>query len=332
MHKEKFSGCLVGQALGDALGFNVEGYKPDLAQKYVTGIMQAGKAAQFGRKPYDFGQYTDDTQLARELAISLIEKGGFDPTHYATRIAILFEKKAAISPPEATAQAAQRLLDGVPWEKTGSPPPAADSGSAMRAAPIGLIYHGDRTRELVNAAYEQSRITHQDGRCSAGATVVAGAVSIVLTGESLEPRRFVDQLAEWAMSHSMTFAEGIQRLPTWLEMPPTLAGRSISEFCLRAEEIGDPWEGIPLFVVSGVLWALYSFLKNPDDYWQTIATALSAGGNADTTAAMAGAISGAYNGLGGIPKDLTAHLTDQGQWGYPQLVALGEKLHEKATA
>ena len=88
---ERFAGCLIGQALGDALGFPVEGYPPDLcvhyAEDYVdhpTGIIPPG------RSPFPFGQYTDDTQLARELLQSYLGRGAFDPADYATRIANIF--------------------------------------------------------------------------------------------------------------------------------------------------------------------------------------------------------------------------------------------------
>jgi ADP-ribosylglycohydrolase len=43
-----------------------------------------------------------------------------------------------------------------------------------------------------------------------------------------------------------------------------------------------------------VLWSLYSFLRSPEDYWETVCTAIAVGGDVDTTAAMAGAVSGAY--------------------------------------
>jgi ADP-ribosylglycohydrolase len=81
-------------------------------------------------------------------------------------------------------------------------------------------------------------------------------------------------------------------------------------------------------VVPSVLWSLYSFLRSPDDYWQTIRTAIAVGGDVDTTAAMAGAISGAHLGLTAIPRKLAGQLTDQGSWGFSDLTDLAGKCYD----
>jgi ADP-ribosylglycohydrolase len=51
------------------------------------------------------------------------------------------------------------------------------------------------------------------------------------------------------------------------------------------------------------------------------------GGDVDTTAAMAGAVSGAYLGLEAIPSRLAHRLTDQGTWGFAELVELTHKCY-----
>jgi ADP-ribosylglycohydrolase len=44
--------------------------------------------------------------------------------------------------------------------------------------------------------------------------------------------------------------------------------------------------------MSRRLWSIYAFLRAPDDYLDTVCVAIAAGGDVDTTAAMAGAIGG----------------------------------------
>ncbi len=113
-----------------------------------------------------------------------------------------------------------------------------------------------------------------------------------------------------------------------MPLPPEEAFAFISRAGGLPPEYESEWDGISPFVVASVLWSLYSFLRTPADYWETICTAIAAGGDTDTTAAMAGAISGAYLGLDAIPSELAHRLTDRGTWGYVQLVELAEKCYQ----
>jgi ADP-ribosylglycohydrolase len=63
------------------------------------------------------------------------------------------------------------------------------------------------------------------------------------------------------------------------------------------------------------------------DYWETICTAIQVGGDVDTTAAMAGAISGATVGLAGIPPEAARLVSDRGSHGFEALVELAGELH-----
>lgn len=54
--------------------------------------------------------------------------------------------------------------------------------------------------------------------------------------------------------------------------------------------------------------AIASFALTPDSFGDTIGNVILLGGDTDTLAAMAGAISGAYLGLTGIPAPLLARL------------------------
>ena len=115
-------------------------------------------------------------------------------------------------------------------------------------------------------------------------------------------------------------AQAIRSLTDWKSMDPESAARHVHESGL------DPghsrWQGISAFVIPSVCWSLYSFLRSPDDYWETVCTAIAVGGDTDTMAAMAGAISGARLGLNALPPDLRSRLTDRGSWGAEALLAL----------
>jgi ADP-ribosylglycohydrolase len=316
----QFAGCLIGQCLGDALGFIVEGYSPDICRRYVDEELRAGKIGERTRGGFVFGQYSDDSQLARELMQSFVVCQKFDPSDYAQRIAAIFREHRIVGMGSTTEAAAWRLLQGVPWERAGSLPPAAGNGSAMRAAPIGLFFFDD-PREMLQAAHDQSRITHQDRRCTAGAIAIAGAVALVLQNARCDSGPFVSQLAAWTRAFDPVLAHALEQMPEWIALPPDKVVTQLSRMGLPAD-YADEWQGISPFVTGSVLWSLYAFLRTPDDYWDTLCTAIAVGGDVDTTAAMAGAISGTRVGLEGIPGPLAQRLHDRGTWTYDDLVTL----------
>ncbi len=322
--RDRFSGCIIGQCLGDALGFPVEGLPPHICERYVTKSLTGDAPTAKGGDRFSFGQYTDDSQLARELLQSYVECGHFDPGNYAKRIAAIFEENRIVGRGHATEEAARRLAAGVPWREAGTPSPAAGNGSAMRAAPIGMFYY-DQPVDLIRAADEQGRITHSDRRCSAGALAVAGCVALALEGPE-RPADWLNQVAEWVAVIDEPFSQYIRQLREWTNLRPEDAVVPISRSGV-GPGYQDSWEGISPFVVGSVLWSLYSFFRSPDDYMETVRTAIAVGGDVDTTAAMAGAISGTYLGLGGLPTDLASRITDQGTWGYSELVELAHRCY-----
>ena len=106
-----FEGCLVGIALGDAVGLSVEGNTAEVGTEYVNRlegdlgevgmpwvqspwtlalaerIEAKGQTFVDPNAGYPLGQISDDTQCAAELALSIAEKGRFDVADYAARLA-----------------------------------------------------------------------------------------------------------------------------------------------------------------------------------------------------------------------------------------------------
>jgi len=326
--RDKFSGCLIGQCLGDALGFVVEGYSPAACKRYIEDFVRTGRVDEFGQFPFPFGQYSDDSQLAREMMQSYSALGRFDPADYAERIKMIFAEKRIVAFGYTTKEAVKRLCRGSSWWESGAPPPAAGNGSAMRAAPVGLFFF-DNSELLAKAADDQGRITHRDPRSSAGAVAISAAVAIALQETKIDPGRFVSILEGFTEHLSPVFSSELSKLPDWLSMPPEEAAGVISGAGFDPEYVDDDeWKGMSGFVVSSVLWSLYAFLRSPGDYLETICTAISAGGDTDTTAAMSGAISGAHLGISALPSPFTKYLTDRKTWGLDQLIELAHKCYE----
>ena len=321
--KSQFVGCLIGQCLGDALGFVKEGASAIVCRRYVEDVLKLKKIDEL-----TWGQYSDDSQLARELLLSYVSKGMFDQKDFARRVMVLFDRGRVVGGGFASARAAHRLVEGIQLDEAGEPPPYAGNGTAMRAAPIGLI-HYDTPDKLVEASHDQSRITHKDKRCSAGAIAIAGAVAQALHGDPINVEEFCVTLSNWTDRYDPVLGNALASgMCGWIKLHPIDALTKISIVGLQGEFFNQSWEGISPFVTTSVLWSLYSFLRTPEDYWESICTAISPGGDVDTTAAMTGAISGARVGIGGIPYNWARRVTDCGEWEYDDLVRLAEQCYE----
>jgi ADP-ribosylglycohydrolase len=317
---DALAGCLLGQALGDALGFVVESEPPAVTAAYVESLLRTDRADTRSHAGYTVGQYTDDTQLARELLRSIREAKAWDPECFAQHIAALFRDGGAVGAGPGSSGAARRLLQGIGWRDAGQPSPYAGNGSAMRAAPLGVFFRADAERMIV-AAREQSRVTHQDPSCAAGSIAVAGAAAIASQGGRIRGDAFLERVAGWAGREDPSVAEAIRGVKDWLALAPAEAAAQLHASGLDAGHT-ETWLGISSFVTPSVAWSLYAFLQSPDDYWTTICTAIAVGGDTDTLAAMAGAISGARLGPDALPAKLVAGLHDRGAWRAGNLLAL----------
>ncbi|MBC7130234.1 ADP-ribosylglycohydrolase family protein [Candidatus Bathyarchaeota archaeon] len=141
----KFLGCMLGCAVGDALGAGFEGFHYPGAQLVFR------------------GRWTDDTHMMIGVTESLIAKRGFDGEHMAQVFIRNYEQEPwrgyASGPPRVF----RWIKKGVPWNEAAGGlfggQGSFGNGAAMRVAPVGLLYY-DRLDRLREVAYTQSRITH----------------------------------------------------------------------------------------------------------------------------------------------------------------------------
>jgi len=155
--RDKFRGCFLGLAVGDALGAPVEGWPPHLISARlgcVTGYLDSvyGMNAKKLRR----GEWTDDTLMALALARGFIKdaRTGFEPWNALRTlerreelIRLVAEEHLAdwkINPKnscygKATREALQATEKGVSWRQSGSLK-SPGNGVAMRIAPAGLWF------------------------------------------------------------------------------------------------------------------------------------------------------------------------------------------------
>jgi ADP-ribosylglycohydrolase len=202
----------------------------------------------------------------------------------------------------------RNLESGMPWRESGVGG-SKGCGSAMRTAPIGLYYCDDEAR-LIEVARASSLPTHGHPTALAAAAATALLVSWAIRRE--DPSEYPGRLAKimGGMDGGEEVAALVERVPGLLAEPPD------SVLCHGV--LGESWVGD-----EAVASALYCFCRSPEDYRATVLVGANTVGDSDSIACIAGAISGAYNGLEGISKHWRSDVEDS-----QHLHEIAAELHE----
>lgn len=286
--EDRFIGCLLGLAVGDALGAYFEGQSPEhLASRFssVRELMQ-------NRPPGEMW-YTDDTQMAIGVAETLLASRAIEEPTLCRRFAENYMPQRGYG--RGARVVIEAMLEGQDykfWAEELFPGGSFGNGAAMRVAPVGLAFRHDHDN-----LWEQARLsslpTHVHPLGIEGAQLIACAVALATISDRIDRVQFCEALA--ARCQSVEFSGPLRRAAH------VKAARDLALF------------GNGIQAQSSVVTAIASFGLTPDSYEQTIGNAIRLGGDTDTIAAMAGAISGAYLGWKAIPTDLLESLEDRHQ-------------------
>jgi ADP-ribosylglycohydrolase len=323
---DQVAGSLLGLALGDALGAPVEACPPEDARRYVNEVLRHRRHPTRGKEGHPFGQVTDDTQLTRELLQSIADIGDFDPVVFAKRLLDFVASGRLVGGGPASNLAARQLALGRPWHDAGMPAPYAGNGAAMRAGPLGPLY-GRESRRLVEVVADQSRVTHQDPRCAAGAMAIAGAAAIAARGAPISAPEMLAELSAWVEPLDAGVSAALWDMLKWVHLEPEQAVAALFTGGLEPVPETEGWTGVSSFVTSSVCWSLYAFLRAPEDYWESVCIAIGVGGDTDTMAAMTGSITGARRGVAALPAELVESLVDGSERLAPTLTALARAVY-----
>ena len=292
--QDRFRGCLLGLAVGDAVGTTLE-FKPRGTFVPITDMVGGGP---FGLQA---GQWTDDTSMALCLATSLVENDGFSAQDQMNRYVNWYEHGYLSSTGRCfdignTTRAALHQ-----YQQTGNPysgsthPNAAGNGSLMRLAPVPLFFYPDREK-MRHYSAESSRTTHSAAACLDACRLFADMLYLALSGADKE-----------------TILSGSD--PAIVTEPPIQAiARGSYQQKTVAQIRGSG------YVVDSLEAALYCFWQT-NSYQEAVLAAANLGDDADTTAAICGQIAGAYYGLSGIPVSWLDKLTLR-----PEMMTLADQL------
>ena len=287
--QDRFRGCLLGLAAGDALGTTLEFKQPGTFQPIDDMV---------GGGPFDLqpGQWTDDTSMALCLATSLIEADRFDPLDQMQRYTRWW-RSGYLSSTGSCFDIGNTVCDALSlFADTGEPysgstsPWSAGNGSLMRLAPVPMYFAHDAA-EAINRSADSSRTTHATEEAVDACRYFAGLIVGALNG--------VDRQTLLSCSYSP-----LEDL--WEKSPLAVKIAGIADGSFKHRE--PPAIRGTGYVVESMEAALWCFHKS-HDFREGALLAANLGDDADTTVAIYGQVAGAYYGAESIPAKWRELLT-----------------------
>ena len=288
---DRIRGCAVGAAIGDALGMPLEFHPPRPSDHQVVDMIA-------GRLPA--GTFTDDTEMALALADSLLFKKPLVGQDLAERWTDWYRS----SPPDIGIQT--RLVlgwinEGLDWETASqrlyrTKPQNAGNGSLMRCWPVALAWADDPSM-LVTDTVLQSKITHPHPDCISACVMLNSMIAMLVQGADRQ-EAFEDamKLARLSLDFDLLLRHAFGR---------------------KRQELQN--SGWVRHTLETAVWAFLS----TDSFEDALVSAANLGNDADTGAAVTGALAGAYYGLAAIPPQWRKAL--RGEWPSSSGVVWSEK-------
>ena len=296
---DQVQGCLLGLALGDALGAPYEGGILERLLWRAIGVNSRGEM-----------RWTDDTQMTVDLIESFLTQGRVDPDHLALRFAGSYHWSRGYGP--AAAKILKRIAKGTDWRtanrsvyKDGS----YGNGAAMRAPILGLIFAG-QPDQLTENARLSAIVTH------AHPLGIEGVITLAFVAESVarncnNPETILNASNQCRLPE---FRSRLEIALKWLESEQEIPAKEVSRRM-----------GCGIAAHESCVTAVYSALRfRCRPFPEMMEFIISIGGDVDTIGAMAGAIWGLINGYSQLPTSSVARLEQ-----HEDLASLAEALYRR---
>jgi len=308
---KKYS-TVLGLAIGDALGQPFEFGSPESISDWD------GKYSSYGhQESLGPGQWTDDTQMALALAESLIAVGDFEMDHVAQKYIDWVESGDVRGIGTKTANSISKLAQGVSPLKSGgedkkSKRPSfkrvaqdgevddtglhgignfCGCGTVMRCAPIGLFYHSEEVNygEMEYAAKTDATMTHNHPDARDSSVFLCRLIAEIINNtENITPIELCEKVTKFADFESTHVVDTVKEAIELAKDP----------YSLLTGGIALGFRGTAHETLAS---AIFCFLKYPS-FEESVRSAVLILGDADSRAAITGALAGTYYGISGIPR------------------------------
>ncbi len=306
--KEKTISCILGGALGDALGRPVERLRtPQLYDYYGPDGIQDMQTV--GMK----ARITDDTQMTlftAEGLIHAVKANGkdapcdLDCVYQAYRNWYITQTEEApevylgesflmglpelYSPAGPGRTCLESLKNGVPGYIEQPINDSHGCGGIMRVAPVGLVY--DHPEKAFRVGADCAALTHGAPEAYLPSGAFAAIIASLMNGEDIHG----------AIDTAMKLLQGYAGHEKTYDLMKKAIELSRTNMCHREAivSLGYGFTGDEALAIS-----LYCVLKNTDNLKQAMLMAVNHSGDSDSTGAITGNILGLLIGLDTVPDE-----------------------------
>ncbi|MBQ1464942.1 MAG: ADP-ribosylglycohydrolase family protein [Ruminococcus sp.] len=322
---DKYRGCLVGGAAGDALGYAVE---------FLLESQIAKKYGETGITSFDLrdskGIISDDTQMTLFTAEGLIRAGrdadtdhiidcirqmyicwystqhtSYQPTEkpFPSVLLDVPELHALRAPGNTCLTAIQQGAEGTPEAPINN---SKGCGGVMRVAPVGLFFAGSdvsmRDSDLIAAKAAALTHGHELGYIPAAALAHIVRIGAENGGVSLK-EAVLDSTK--AMQDMFGKCKDIGCYTRLMDKAVSLADSSKKDLA-AIHALGEGWVAEETLAI-----AVFCALRHEDSFPAALISSVNHNGDSDSTGAVTGNILGAFKGISAIPlqfqNDLELH-------------------------
>lgn len=326
-HNDKYTGCLIGGAVGDALGYPVE---------FMSDLSIVSSFGKYGITEYSLNNgiavFSDDTQMTLFTAVALLSAdaqngGSFDSDKYLKIMADSYSDwqitqqgnvcyadfhtwlaniKGLYSSRDPGATCIDAILNFGSGIYGSIEKPINNSkgcGGLMRVAPIGLWGNtrGLSSDEIALFAAKSAALTHGHELGYIPAAAFAHIISSLVSEKEISLSQAVKNALScierlFAESEERDYFINIMNYAIKL----TTSGKN-DIFCINS--LGEGWVAEETLAI-----AVYCALKHSDSFERAIIASVNHSGDSDSTGSVTGNILGAFLGIDAIPQKFLTKL------------------------
>ncbi|MDE5619950.1 MAG: ADP-ribosylglycohydrolase family protein [Ruminococcus sp.] len=313
----KYKACLLGGAIGDALGYAVEFERESsIFSKYgKNGITEY-------KLKNGMALFSDDTQMTLFTANGLLS-AYYNKNSYTDSIHTSYKEwyitqslkqnnnnyhSWIMKVPQLWVRRAPGMtcISAITSRQKGSVRnPINDSkgcGGVMRVAPVGLFFKNtERISQTDMLAAEISAITHGHELGYIPSATLAHIINLISHNEKITLK---DAVLD-SISHAEKLFKSCKHIGYFSKLMHKAVKLSEKKYndLESVHELGEGWVAEETLAI-----AVYCALKYENDFEKAVVTSVNHNGDSDSTGAVTGNIIGAYLGMDSIPRKFLDNL------------------------